>query len=84
VLVSVCGDNLSYETDIFYLEQNSWEKLNFSGDVRVHKDSFLSVFNISGLPDDYHYNGINTFFTVHVYQTNVKECCNCREKSITM
>ncbi|EXB83262.1 Ribulose-1,5 bisphosphate carboxylase/oxygenase large subunit N-methyltransferase [Morus notabilis] len=35
---------------------NPWDVINFSGNVRIHLDSFLSVFNISGLPEEYYHN----------------------------
>ncbi|KDP43135.1 hypothetical protein JCGZ_26668 [Jatropha curcas] len=35
---------------------NPWDVIQFSGNTRIHLDSFLSVFNISGLPEEYHHN----------------------------
>ncbi|KAK1369324.1 Plastid transcriptionally active 14 [Heracleum sosnowskyi] len=35
---------------------NPWDVIPFSGNARVHLDSFLSVFNISGLPQEYYHN----------------------------
>ncbi|XP_021901657.1 protein PLASTID TRANSCRIPTIONALLY ACTIVE 14 [Carica papaya] len=35
---------------------NPWDVIQFSGDARIHLDSFLSVFNISGLPEQYYHN----------------------------
>lgn len=35
---------------------NPWDVIQFSGNARIHLDSFLSVFNISGLPDEYYHN----------------------------
>ncbi|KDO77211.1 hypothetical protein CISIN_1g011639mg [Citrus sinensis] len=35
---------------------NPWNVIQFSGDARIHLDSFLSVFNISGLPEEYYHN----------------------------
>ncbi|XVE98467.1 hypothetical protein REPUB_Repub03eG0109100 [Reevesia pubescens] len=35
---------------------NPWDLIPFSGNAHIHLDSFLSVFNISGLPDEYHHN----------------------------
>lgn len=32
--------------------------IEFSGNARIHLDSFLSVFNIAGLPENYYYNGM--------------------------
>ncbi|RDX83757.1 Protein PLASTID TRANSCRIPTIONALLY ACTIVE 14 [Mucuna pruriens] len=36
--------------------QNPWDMIKFSGNARIHLDSFLSVFNISGLPGEYYHN----------------------------
>ncbi|XP_076905622.1 protein PLASTID TRANSCRIPTIONALLY ACTIVE 14-like [Bidens hawaiensis] len=36
---------------------NPWDVLPFSGDAKIHLDSFLSVFNISGSYEDYYHNG---------------------------
>ncbi|XP_043689798.1 protein PLASTID TRANSCRIPTIONALLY ACTIVE 14 isoform X3 [Telopea speciosissima] len=35
---------------------NPWDVIQFSGNAQVHLDSFLSVFNISGLPEEYFHN----------------------------
>ncbi|XP_038711919.1 protein PLASTID TRANSCRIPTIONALLY ACTIVE 14-like isoform X2 [Tripterygium wilfordii] len=35
---------------------NPWDALQFSGDACIHLDSFLSVFSISGLPEEYYHN----------------------------
>ncbi|PRQ30144.1 putative [Fructose-bisphosphate aldolase]-lysine N-methyltransferase [Rosa chinensis] len=35
---------------------NPWDVIQFSGNARIHLDSFLSVFNISGLPQEYYHN----------------------------
>ncbi|GAB2280989.1 Protein PLASTID TRANSCRIPTIONALLY ACTIVE 14 [Dionaea muscipula] len=35
---------------------NPWDTIQFSGDAKIHLDSFLSVFNISGLPEEYYHN----------------------------
>lgn len=35
---------------------NPWDDIQFSGSARIHLDSFLSVFSISGLPDEYYHN----------------------------
>ncbi|XP_057812006.1 protein PLASTID TRANSCRIPTIONALLY ACTIVE 14 [Salvia miltiorrhiza] len=35
---------------------NPWDVIQFSGKARIHLDSFLSVFNISGLPEEYYHN----------------------------
>ncbi|KAG5105477.1 hypothetical protein JHK82_042447 [Glycine max] len=36
--------------------KNPWDKIKFSGNARIHLDSFLSIFNISGLPEEYYHN----------------------------
>lgn len=35
---------------------NPWDVISFSGDSRIHLDTFLSVFNISGLPGEYYHD----------------------------
>ncbi|MED6143337.1 Protein PLASTID TRANSCRIPTIONALLY ACTIVE 14 [Stylosanthes scabra] len=35
---------------------NPWDVIKFSGNAQIHLDSFLSVFNISGLPEEYYHN----------------------------
>ncbi|XP_027354355.1 protein PLASTID TRANSCRIPTIONALLY ACTIVE 14 isoform X2 [Abrus precatorius] len=35
---------------------NPWDVIKFSGNARIHLDSFLSIFNISGLPEEYYHN----------------------------
>nr|XP_023927013.1 protein PLASTID TRANSCRIPTIONALLY ACTIVE 14 isoform X1 [Quercus suber] len=35
---------------------NPWDVIQFSGNARIHLDSFLSVFNIAGLPEEYYHN----------------------------
>ncbi|KAL5775823.1 hypothetical protein ACOSP7_013380 [Xanthoceras sorbifolium] len=35
---------------------NPWDVIQFSGDARIHLNSFLSIFNISGLPEEYYHN----------------------------
>ncbi|KAJ4975465.1 hypothetical protein NE237_000571 [Protea cynaroides] len=35
---------------------NPWDVIQFSGNAQVHLESFLSVFNISGLPEEYYHN----------------------------
>lgn len=39
-----------------WILQNPWDVIPFSGNARIHLDSFLSVFNISGLPEEYYHN----------------------------
>ncbi|CAM8920902.1 unnamed protein product [Rhodiola kirilowii] len=38
------------------VNQNPWDVIQFSGNARIHLESFLSIFNISGLPEEYYYN----------------------------
>ncbi|XP_057971509.1 protein PLASTID TRANSCRIPTIONALLY ACTIVE 14 isoform X3 [Malania oleifera] len=35
---------------------NPWDDIQFSGNAQIHLHSFLSVFNISGLPEEYYHN----------------------------
>ncbi|XP_010260759.1 PREDICTED: protein PLASTID TRANSCRIPTIONALLY ACTIVE 14 isoform X2 [Nelumbo nucifera] len=35
---------------------NPWDVIQFSGNSQIQLDSFLSVFNISGLPEEYYHN----------------------------
>ncbi|XVF88247.1 hypothetical protein PTKIN_Ptkin19aG0034200 [Pterospermum kingtungense] len=35
---------------------NTWDVIPFSSNAKIHLDSFLSVFNISGLPEEYYHN----------------------------
>uniref|UniRef100_A0A7C9ER30 SET domain-containing protein n=1 Tax=Opuntia streptacantha TaxID=393608 RepID=A0A7C9ER30_OPUST len=35
---------------------NPWDVISFSGNSCIHLDTFLSVFNISGLPGEYYHN----------------------------
>ncbi|BFG15751.1 hypothetical protein CerSpe_020250 [Prunus speciosa] len=37
-------------------DENPWDVIQFSGNACIHLDSFLSVFNISGLPEEYYHN----------------------------
>lgn len=45
--------------------QNPWDVIQFSGNVRIHLDSFLSVFNIAGLPEEYHHNSMCSMIINH-------------------
>lgn len=38
--------------------QNPWDTLRFSGNSKIHLDSFLSAFQIAGMKDEYYYNGM--------------------------
>ncbi|KAL7089773.1 hypothetical protein ACP275_13G203300 [Erythranthe tilingii] len=49
-------NNLFMQRYGFSSPVNPWDVIQFSGNARVHLDSFLSVFNISGLPEDYYHN----------------------------
>jgi len=44
------------------LLQNPWDAIKFSGDSRIHLNSFLSVFNIYGLPEEYYHDSKFLFF----------------------
>ncbi|XP_074275651.1 protein PLASTID TRANSCRIPTIONALLY ACTIVE 14 [Silene latifolia] len=35
---------------------NPWDVISFTGDSRIHLETFLSVFNITGLPTEYYHN----------------------------
>ncbi|MQL94189.1 hypothetical protein Taro_026843 [Colocasia esculenta] len=37
---------------------NPWDNIPCSGNARIHLDSFLSVFNISGLREEYYHNNL--------------------------
>eukprot|EP00252_Welwitschia_mirabilis_P016406 TRINITY_DN3617_c0_g1_i1.p1 TRINITY_DN3617_c0_g1~~TRINITY_DN3617_c0_g1_i1.p1 ORF type:complete len:528 (+),score=77.10 TRINITY_DN3617_c0_g1_i1:107-1585(+) len=39
---------------------NPWEVLNFSTKAKIHLDSFLSTFNITGFPEQYYINDMRT------------------------
>ncbi|KAI7994427.1 Protein PLASTID TRANSCRIPTIONALLY ACTIVE 14 [Camellia lanceoleosa] len=36
--------------------KNPWDVIQFSGNSQIHLDFFLSVFNVSGLPEEYYHN----------------------------
>ncbi|XP_068657205.1 protein PLASTID TRANSCRIPTIONALLY ACTIVE 14 [Aristolochia californica] len=40
----------------FSSSTNPWGTIQFSGNAQIHLDSFLSVFNISGLPEEFYHN----------------------------
>ncbi|KAL9273508.1 PLASTID TRANSCRIPTIONALLY ACTIVE 14-like protein [Drosera capensis] len=42
----------------FSSPENPWDSIEFSGNTRVHLNSFLSVFNIAGLPEEYYHNSL--------------------------
>ncbi|XVE63610.1 hypothetical protein DITRI_Ditri07aG0033300 [Diplodiscus trichospermus] len=50
---------------------NSWDIIPFSGNARIHLDSFLSVFNISGLPEEYYHNIIAAARTLPTWSDGV-------------
>ncbi|CAM8961637.1 unnamed protein product [Rhodiola kirilowii] len=58
LLIPYAGDILLYliRGTIGYLQRNPWDVIQFSGNARIHLESFLSIFNISGLPEEYYYN----------------------------
>ncbi|KAL2604028.1 hypothetical protein AAZV13_09G046500 [Glycine max] len=37
-------------------DENPWDEIKFSGNARIHLDSFVSIFHISGLPEEYYHN----------------------------
>lgn len=41
----------------FEISQNPWDVIHFSGNSKIHLDTFTSIFNISGLPDELYHNG---------------------------
>lgn len=49
-------NNMLMERYGFSSPVNPWDVIPFSGKARIHLDSFLSVFNISGLPEEYYHN----------------------------
>ncbi|KAK1281991.1 hypothetical protein QJS10_CPB22g00269 [Acorus calamus] len=49
-------NNMYMERYGFSSSVNPWDVIQFSGDSQIHLDSFLSVFNISGLPEDLYHN----------------------------
>ncbi|CAM9001638.1 unnamed protein product [Rhodiola kirilowii] len=53
-----CTSNKLMESYGFSMSvnQNPWDVIQFSGNARIHLESFLSIFNISGLPEEYYYN----------------------------
>ncbi|WZZ09244.1 hypothetical protein YC2023_095165 [Brassica napus] len=50
------NNNMLMERYGFSTPVNPWDALPFSGDSRIHLNSFLSVFNIFGLPEDYYHD----------------------------
>lgn len=40
----------------FSTAANPWDTLRFSGNSKIHLDSFLSAFQIAGMKDEYYYN----------------------------
>ncbi|XP_072969708.1 protein PLASTID TRANSCRIPTIONALLY ACTIVE 14 [Typha angustifolia] len=49
-------NNMFMERYGFSSAANPWDIINFSSTSKVHLDSFLSVFNISGLPGEFYHN----------------------------
>lgn len=54
-LVKITVDLVKYNF-LILCWQNPWDVINFSGNTQIHLDSFLSAFNISGLPEEYYHN----------------------------
>ncbi|CAM8961631.1 unnamed protein product [Rhodiola kirilowii] len=51
-----CTSDKLMESYGFSMSVNPWDVIQFSGNARIHLESFLSIFNISGLPEEYYYN----------------------------
>ncbi|KAJ4815939.1 Protein plastid transcriptionally active 14 [Rhynchospora pubera] len=49
-------NNVLMERYGFSSPVNPWDVIKFSSPAKIHLDTFLSVFNISGLEDNYHHN----------------------------
>ncbi|KAH7654590.1 [Ribulose-bisphosphate carboxylase]-lysine N-methyltransferase protein [Dioscorea alata] len=49
-------NNMFMERYGFSSPTNPWDVINFSGNSKIHLDSFLSVFNICGLPEEFYHN----------------------------
>ncbi|XP_020103441.1 protein PLASTID TRANSCRIPTIONALLY ACTIVE 14 isoform X2 [Ananas comosus] len=51
-------NNMFMERYGFSSPANPWDVINFSSTAKIHLDSFLSAFNISGLPDEFYHNNL--------------------------
>ncbi|XP_074584357.1 protein PLASTID TRANSCRIPTIONALLY ACTIVE 14 [Curcuma longa] len=51
-------NNVFMERYGFSSPSNPWDVINFSSNAKIHLDSYLSVFNISGLPEEFYHNTI--------------------------
>lgn len=60
--------------NFFGLLQNPWDAIKFSGDSRIHLNSFLSVFNIFGLPEEYYHDSKFVFFRFRSIGGNEQQC----------
>ncbi|KAJ1698055.1 hypothetical protein LUZ63_006567 [Rhynchospora breviuscula] len=49
-------NNVLMERYGFSSPVNPWDVIKFSSPAKIHLDTFLSVFNISGLEDEYYHN----------------------------
>ncbi|KMZ71776.1 hypothetical protein ZOSMA_175G00170 [Zostera marina] len=49
-------NNLFMEKYGFSSPANPWDVIHFSGNSKIHLDTFTSIFNISGLPDELYHN----------------------------
>ncbi|KAJ3693435.1 hypothetical protein LUZ60_008915 [Juncus effusus] len=49
-------NNMLMEKYGFSSPTNPWDTINFSSQAKIHLDTYLSVFNISGLEDEYYHN----------------------------
>ncbi|XP_009417670.2 protein PLASTID TRANSCRIPTIONALLY ACTIVE 14 isoform X1 [Musa acuminata AAA Group] len=51
-------NNIYMERYGFSSPTNPWDVINFSSNAKIHLDSYLSVFNISGLPEEFYHNSL--------------------------
>ncbi|WOK97177.1 hypothetical protein Cni_G05885 [Canna indica] len=49
-------NNIFMERYGFSSPTNPWDVINFSSNAKIHLDSYLSAFNISGLPEEFYHN----------------------------
>ncbi|PKI71215.1 hypothetical protein CRG98_008390 [Punica granatum] len=63
----MCGqkNNMFMQRYGFSSAANPWDVIEFSGNARIHLESFLSAFNISGLPQEYYHNSMD-FCDFHI------------------
>ncbi|XP_042443716.1 protein PLASTID TRANSCRIPTIONALLY ACTIVE 14-like isoform X1 [Zingiber officinale] len=51
-------NNIFMERYGFSSPSNPWDVINFTSNAKIHLDSYLSAFNISGLPEEFYHNTI--------------------------